>query len=268
MLAYEQVGAADAPRVGWFLHGILGRGRNWRTLARRLTSELPDLRLLLLDLRGHGDSPAPPPNDLAACAADLDEVAGAHGAPVAVVGHSFGGKVVLSWLRDRAPTGVVGAVLDTVPGTMTPAPASSSDPVAILAVLRGAPPFAPTRDGLRGPLSAAGVAPAVVDWLLTSAIETPTGWRFLWDLDAIESLLRSYAEEDFWPWLAQATHEVHLVRAGRSDRWTTDDLARLAALRPPVAVHLLPHAGHWLHVDDPVGTLARLAPIFARRGPG
>lgn len=265
MLAYEQLGAADAPRVGWFLHGILGRGRNWRTLARRLATAHPDHRLLLVDLRGHGESGASPPNDLAACAADLEALAVAEGAPSVVVGHSFGGKVAMSYLRDRAPAGVVGFVLDSVPGPMAEAKVpSASDPVGILGVLRGAPEHAPTRDALRGPLVAAGVAGPVVDWLLTSAVETPRGWRFLWDLDVIESLLRSYAAEDFWPWLAQATHEVHVVRAGRSERWTAEDRARLEGLRPPAEAHLMPDVGHWLHVEDPAGTLAILERGFVR----
>jgi len=50
-----------------FLHGILGSGRNLRTLATRLCQQIPQLRVVLVDLRGHGDS--------------------------AQVGHSFGGKV-------------------------------------------------------------------------------------------------------------------------------------------------------------------------------
>jgi esterase len=261
MLVHEQVGAPDAPKVGWFLHGILGRGRNWRTLARKLAASAPDHRFLLVDLRGHGESPAPPPNDLAACAADLDELAAREGVPSVVIGHSFGGKVVMSYLRDRAPAGVVGFVLDAIPGPMrqTAFP-SNSDPVSILNVLRSMPTFAPTRDALRQPLNVAGIPGSVVDWLLTSATETPDGWRFVWDLPVIDALLASYAQADFWPWLEQATHEVHLVRAGRSDRWTPQDVARLEALRPPAVAHLLPTAGHWLHVDDPAGTLGIIAP--------
>jgi pimeloyl-ACP methyl ester carboxylesterase len=86
----------------------------------------------------------------------------------------------------------------------------------------------------------------------------------VWDLDVIEALLTSYAGENFWPWLAEPTHEVHVVRAGRSDRWTPDDISRLEALRPPAYAHLMPHVGHWLHVEDPAGTLSLLEGVLAQ----
>ncbi|MEZ4466088.1 MAG: alpha/beta fold hydrolase [bacterium] len=54
---------------------------------------------------------------------------------------------------------------------------------------------------------------------------------------------------------------VHVVRAGRSDRWDAATLQRLAA--SAVDVRVLPDAGHWLHVDDPEGLLALLDPTFA-----
>ena len=67
---------------------------------------------------------------------------------------------------------------------------------------------------------------------------------------------------DLWPLLAATPREVHLVRAGRSDRWTPADLER--PVGPRVAWHVVPDAGHWLHVDDPDGTFAAMAPTFAR----
>ena len=66
----------------------------------------------------------------------------------------------------------------------------------------------------------------------------------------LDALLIDYWEEDLWP-TAEAPPgdvQVHLVRAGRSDRWTSDDLLRLGGVKN---VHVLPTAGHWLHVDDP-----------------
>ena len=68
-LSYEVVtshGAAaptpDAPlRTAYLLHGLLGQGRNWRMFGRRLLAAAaaagaPDWRLLLVDLRNHGQS--------------------------------------------------------------------------------------------------------------------------------------------------------------------------------------------------------------------
>ena len=87
-----------------FLHGVFGRGRNFGSLARRLTDARRDLAAVLVDLRLHGDSaatPTPGPHTVDAAAQDLDSVVAAL-APrrvVAVVGHSLGGKVALAFAR-------------------------------------------------------------------------------------------------------------------------------------------------------------------------
>lgn len=265
-LSVEWVGDPAAPRVGWFIHGILGRGRNWRTFARRVVDAAPEWRIALPDLRCHGTSPPQPaPHDLDACARDLEPLADAAGAPEVVVGHSFGGKVALGWLAARPPR--VTWVLDAPPGPDRLAPSDGADPVSILRVLRSIPVPAPTREHLRAPLRAAGVPEPIVAWLASSATSDDSGWRFLWDLDGVEQLLGSYLRADRWPVVDAARTEVHLVRAGRSDRWTPAERERLEATRPPVCAHLIPDAGHWLHVDAPDATWALLGPSFTRPAP-
>ena len=82
-------------------------------------------------------------------------------------------------------------------------------------------------------------------------------WRF--DLDAVEEMMRSYAEADFWPLVESTTARVTFVRALRSERWTPSVLARFEGLSADSPVRLLAlDAGHWLHADDPEGLLALL----------
>lgn len=279
-LAIETVGDPAAPQVTWFVHGILGRGRNWRGFARRIVEAVPSFRAVLVDLRCHGETPPlPPPHDLAACAADLADLAAADGHPTVVVGHSFGGKVVLAWARDRIvgadrPPGSAGAgpacwVLDAPPSAVPQLPAVHGDPEWIVDRLGEIAVPAPDREALRAPLRAAGISEPLVAWLLTSARRDPDGWRWVWDLDGVRSMLASYRREDFWPFLAQTGLEVNLVRAGRSDRWTDAEIARMASVshESTVRTHLLPLAGHWLHVDDPEGTFALLAPSYTGHSP-
>ncbi|MGH3949483.1 MAG: alpha/beta fold hydrolase [Pseudonocardiaceae bacterium] len=117
-LALRVAGRPDAPVIV-FLHGWAHSGRAWQ---RQLAD--PGLagrfRLVAVDLRGHGDSDAPDPGaggyaDPAAWAADLDAVlrwcAEASATKPIVVGWSYGGLVIIDYLRVRGTAGLGGVVL-------------------------------------------------------------------------------------------------------------------------------------------------------------
>jgi pimeloyl-ACP methyl ester carboxylesterase len=74
-----------------FLHGLFGQGKNWTQIAKTL---IDDHRALLVDLPDHGRSAWTETFDFVAIA---DRVAGLLSAddPVALVGHSLGGKVAM-----------------------------------------------------------------------------------------------------------------------------------------------------------------------------
>jgi predicted alpha/beta-fold hydrolase len=111
--APPSAGAMQArhPITAVFLHGLLGSSRNWRSFSRKLAVEAAakanrDVRVLLLDLRCHGDSAARfgfhPPHDMAAAASDVTaiiqhELQGQ--APHLLVGLSLGGKIALQTLK-------------------------------------------------------------------------------------------------------------------------------------------------------------------------
>ena len=97
-------GPDEAPRVVC-LHGVRGHGRVFRGLAERLDS----FRVVAPDLRGHGHSSWEPPWTLEHHVEDVLELLGAE-PPFALVGHSFGGRLVME-LRAAAPAVVSRAVL-------------------------------------------------------------------------------------------------------------------------------------------------------------
>ena len=81
------LGEAGSPVV--FCHGLFGQGKNWTTIAKALAGEH---RVLLVDMPDHGQSPWSERFDYLAAA---DQVASLLSAddPVALVGHSMGGKI-------------------------------------------------------------------------------------------------------------------------------------------------------------------------------
>ena len=78
------------------LHGVTGHARRWAVLAE----QLPELRLVAVDLRGHGHSPKTPPWGFEQHVADVLAVMDDHGLDRApLIGHSFGGAIALHLAR-------------------------------------------------------------------------------------------------------------------------------------------------------------------------
>jgi len=260
LLASQRIGPDGAPTV-WVLHGILGSARNWRAFTRRLAKERPDLAFRLIDLRHHGDSHGalPPPDTVASCVEDLLRLADhLDEAPVAVVGHSFGGKVALMH-AGRQPAGLEQTwVLDATPGRVHDLPADNGV-LQVIAALHRIPMPVASHDDVAQALRDMGFSELLSRWMTTNL--RPAGdrdgyvWRF--DLQGVEALIGDYARVDGWPVLEDPPVTIHLVRAEKGDRWSQEDVRRIAAA--PVVDHLLADSGHWVHVDSPVALRALLA---------
>ncbi len=90
------------------VHGLTGHGRRWESLSEKY---LPEFSVLAPDLIGHGRSSWAAPWTLEANVEALAALLDAEGgAPVLVVGHSFGGAVALNLAAAR-PDLVSGLVL-------------------------------------------------------------------------------------------------------------------------------------------------------------
>jgi pimeloyl-ACP methyl ester carboxylesterase len=260
-----------------FLHGLLGSGANWRTIARRLVGARPDWGAVLVDLRMHGRSQdAPPPHTVDAAAADLERLAEhleARGMPVAgVVGHSFGGKTALAY-RARAPRGLVDTwVLDASPSAITPSASRAEPPdgaAQVVRMLGELPGQFSSRDEFLASIMQRGTSRAMAEWLAMNLERDGERFRLRLDLAAIRALLADYQARDLWPSVESPSlpGALRFVLAGRSSAMEAADRRRLdelAAARPDLAVHVVPEAGHWLHIDAPDRLLALLSEGLAR----
>jgi lipase len=100
-------GPAEPARV-LLVHGVTGHGKRWESLAAR---HLPEVSMVAPDLLGHGRSSWDAPWTIEANVVALGALLDAEGgAPVVVVGHSFGGAVALNLAAAR-PDLVSGLVL-------------------------------------------------------------------------------------------------------------------------------------------------------------
>ena len=89
-LSYAEYG--DGPAL-IILHGLFGSARNWNTIATRLAASH---RVYAVDLRNHGNSPWAEAMSYYDLAEDVRGFVEEHQlAPVAVLGHSMGGKTAM-----------------------------------------------------------------------------------------------------------------------------------------------------------------------------
>jgi esterase len=257
-------------RSAVLLHGILGSGQNWRSFAQRLVQAFPDWQVLLPDLRGHGDSEAgTPPHSLAACAQDLDALFHGLGLqPELLCGHSFGGKVALTYARDHGSALRSLWVLDAPPG---PRERGSSDAaeqsaVDVIRALRQIELPLRSRKALVQRLGELGLSRPIALWMTTNLAPRDGGYGWRFELDVVEEMLAGFLREDLWPVLEEppAGLRVDVLRAERSASWQGRDLARVQRLAQAgtLRFHVLPESGHWVHADNPDGLFERLAASF------
>jgi pimeloyl-ACP methyl ester carboxylesterase len=260
---HRLVDSPSARHTAFVLHGALGSGQNFSRFIRSLAGERPDYRYVLVDLRHHGASAgAPPPNTLASCAADLTALASALGGPPRVViGHSFGGKVAIEYARQGAAALEQVWVLDSSPGAQDGAGGTEID--RVIRAVRSVPmPAASRRDVTEHLARESGLSSGLAEWMATNLKRVGESYEWVFDLDAIEELMRDYFRVDTWGYLAEPRErpEFRLVVAERSDRWTPAlrERARALPASSRVVYHELERSGHWVHVDNPSGLLALL----------
>jgi pimeloyl-ACP methyl ester carboxylesterase len=251
----------------YMLHGIYGRGRNWAGVARAVVAARPEWRGVLIDLRGHGDSPPlPAPHGVIDAAADVTRTAEGRGETLhALLGHSFGGKVALA-VAATAPASLRAVwVIDA-----SPAPQSSDGSAARMLAMarRHRGPFASREEVVRA-IEGDGFAPSVAAWMASNVVRR--GDEFVWrlDFDVMEALLEDFNRTDLWGVVEAPPPGVtlHFVRATSSA--LLDDAARAriaAAHRRHGRAHLHEvEGGHWLNADNPEALVALLVGALPQR---
>ena len=267
MLAYSLVTArsADPAKLMLFLHGILGNRANWRGIARRFVAARPNWGAVLVDLREHGDSLGlRAPHSLHAVTDDLAELEQSLALTIGgAIGHSFGGKVVLEWLRSRANQTTEAWVIDASPSRSN-SDGDASATAEVLRTLESLPRSWPSREAFVASLTKARQPRAIAEWLAMNLRRTNDGGRrFGPELSVIRALIEDYARTDCWD-IVEAPPpgcSLGLVIGAESEAFSPADrerAARIAERNPQVSVHVVEGAGHWVHVDAPDALLTLL----------
>lgn len=258
ILTHARVTAKDRTPERWLLvlHGIYGSGRNWGTIARRLVEARPEWGALLVDLRNHGGSRGfTGPHTVAAAAADVDRLVehlDFHAA--AVLGHSFGGKVALTYASHHGDELSQVWVMDSTPALREP----EGSAWRMIETVRALPPEFESRQEAVDGIVAAGYPEGVAQWFAINL--EPVDGRYRWriDLDAMEEMLRDFFRADLWETVEHPPEgvEIHFVKGSRSSTLDEESRARVerAGESGRVRLHVL-EGGHWINTDNPEGVL-------------
>jgi pimeloyl-ACP methyl ester carboxylesterase len=233
--------------------GIYGAGRNWRPVARRLVEARPGWGVILTDLRGHGRSPhLDPPHTLASATEDVERTMASLGLPIrGILGHSFGGKIALTFAtHGQFPVEQVW-VIDSTPETGDPR-GSAWGMLRVLRVHSG--PFR-DRDEAIAAIESEGYPNPVAQWMSTNLQAHPDGLSWRLDPDQMEEFLRDFFRSDRWAIVEDPPRGIslHFVRA--TDSTVLSEGAAHRILEAGVRngrVHLHGvEGGHWLNQDNP-----------------
>lgn len=244
-IAWERVGAGD-PVV--LVHGITESRGSWTPIVDRLAG---DHEVLLVDLRGHGESSSAATYELADMARDVHAVIADAGiAPPHLVGHSLGGAVV-------SAAGALGGARSVTDIDQSLLLSAFTEQIrSVEGMLRDADAFGAVIAGLFEQLAGPALPPAERERV--GALRRPDQhvvlgvWRVLLESSvaeidaAIDAALAGYR--------AHPTPYLAIMGADPGD----GDAAWLVERVPGATVELWPDHGHYPHLVDPDRTVARL----------
>lgn len=228
------------------LHGFLGAGGNWHTLASKRFGA--HFRVYTLDARNHGRSPHSDVFDYPTMAADVAAFMDQQGiAQAHVLGHSMGGKTAMHLALRHGERVARLVVVDMAPG------ASAARHDALL-------------DALVGLDLSRYDSRRAIDQALAPRIPAPGVRQFLLKNLSYDPATRSYSWQMNLPVLTAAYEAVNaglerdpgrfdgptlFVRGGRSDYVTEADEPLIRRLFPRATVTTIAQAGHWVHAEAP-----------------
>lgn len=231
------------------LHGLLGSSRNWQRIMRELSD---DCRVIVPDLRNHGDSPHGP-HSVAEMRDDIVRLIETNcDEPPHLVGHSMGGLAAMSVSTSDAAEIASLVVVDIVPGQRSEGPRKILDALMELDLKS-----INTREEADKALSEKILNPAVRQFLLQN-LRRDTDGKFFWRCNLPE--LRRFVAEETFDLPAEAVYEGQalVIAGGMSEYKVWEHEKSLRAHLPAMTLEVFEDAGHWVHMDEPERFVKRL----------
>ncbi|MBU60991.1 MAG: alpha/beta hydrolase [Opitutae bacterium] len=249
-LAFDEAGSKDAPPIV-FLHGLLGSRRNWRSVAKDMSTSH---RVFSLDLRNHGDSFHDEEGRVSFMVDDLRVWADGQGLGSFVLcGHSLGGKIAMKFACLHGARVQRLVVVDIAPRDYPPdnhlstfdgllalnLQTLSSHKDADLQLMKAFPNWAFRK------------------FLLTNLSEESGVFGWKPNLCVLRSSLPDLSRNPLTPEESYGG-VVSFVNGGKSSYVCLEDEDSILRHFPKARTKVLPEAGHFVHAEDKPGFLSAL----------
>lgn len=247
-----------------FLHGVMGFGANWKTLANHFSSEF---EILLFDQRGHGRSFQPEagfaPSDYAQ---DLKQILAELGwDKVVLIGHSMGGRNAVQF-ASLFPEKLSALVIVDI------GPVSDQKSMDLI---REKIEFVPTpfenRESARAFFDEKFITKypdSLVKQFFYANLVEKSGhqmdWRF--SKSAILETLKVSRAINLWDQFEQLSMPTLLLRGENSQDFPRELFKEVLSRNPRIEGIEVARAGHWVHVDSPQATLEAINHFLRSKG--
>lgn len=231
------------------LHGLLGSSRNWQRIMRELSA---DCRVIIPDLRNHGDSPHGP-HSIAAMRDDIVRLIETNcDEPLHLVGHSMGGLAAMAVSTTDASAIASLIVVDIAPVRRTEGLLKILDALMELNLKS-----INSRTDADRALSEKITDPGVRLFLLQNLKRENTG-ELAWRCNLPK--LRKFVEEETFELPRQAIYEgpTLVIAGGRSEYKVWEHEKLLRTHFPAMILEIFEDAAHWVHMDEPERFVERL----------
>ncbi|MCB0378584.1 MAG: alpha/beta hydrolase [Bdellovibrionales bacterium] len=257
---YQVIGD-QAPEKLVFLHGIMGQGKNWRSIAKHFSRKF---QCLIYDQRGHGHSVHPETDyGLKDYAEDLKAILEglAWGDPIHLVGHSMGGRVAVQFASLHPELLKSLVIVDIGPTS------DWASMQGILDKLNFVPtPFADraqAREFMETQFLSKFPNPMVMEFFYSNLEQKEDGgWDWIFEPAAIRQSLEASRVLDFWAEFHGLSMPTLLLRGEKSPDFKQEDFEKVVANNPHIRGEVVPGAGHWVHAEQPRKTISLMENFF------
>ena len=249
-LSYEAYGE-PGNSVVIFLHGLLGSSRNWRSVAKSLST---NYHIYALDLPEHGESAHSDYTDLIKMSSQVGQwIQQNIPVPYVLCGHSLGGKVAMAHACS-VPSGLLGlVVVDIAPRDYPPEhhlPTLEAMLSLDLKCLR-------SRKEADEQLSERIPNWAFRQFLLTNLKEEEGTWTWQSNLKTLHASMPKLTRNPLGN-SDTFTGPALFVRGGKSGYLRSEHFPSIEEKFPLAKIVTIPEAGHDVHVEDRAGFVQKL----------